>query len=85
MRCPASRISPPVMRPGGSSRPITAAPVSDLPAPDSPTTPRISPAPIVERDAVDRLEPAVARVERDFEVAHLEHGGVGHDARLATG
>ena len=25
----------------------------------------------VERNAVDRLEPAVARVERDFEVAHL--------------
>ena len=31
------------MRPGGSIRPITAAPVMDLPAPDSPTTPRISP------------------------------------------
>jgi hypothetical protein len=30
-------------RPGGSSRPMMAAPVSDLPAPDSPTTPRISP------------------------------------------
>ena len=60
MRCPASRISPPVMRPGGSSRPITAAPVSDLPAPDSPTTPRISPA-RCQRNAVDRLERAVAR------------------------
>ena len=34
MRCPSSRTSPPVMRPGGSSRPITAAPVSDLPAPE---------------------------------------------------
>ena len=44
MRCPSSRTSPPVMRPGGSSRPITAAPVSDLPAPDSPTTPSTSPA-----------------------------------------
>ncbi len=44
MRCPPSRTSPPVMRPGGSSRPITAAPVSDLPAPDSPTTPSTSPA-----------------------------------------
>ena len=43
MRRPLSRTSPPVMRPGGSSRPITAAPVSDLPAPDSPTTPSTSP------------------------------------------
>ena len=35
--------APPATRPGGSSRPMMAAPVSDLPAPDSPTTPRISP------------------------------------------
>ncbi len=34
-----------------------------------------------QRHAVDRLEPAVARVERDFEVAHLEHGRR-HGARL---
>ena len=34
---------PPAMRPGGSSRPMIALPVSDLPAPDSPTTPKISP------------------------------------------
>ena len=43
MRRPSKRISPAAMRPGGSSRPMIAAPVSDLPAPDSPTTPRISP------------------------------------------
>src|SRR3954468_6750686 len=43
MRCPRRRTSPPAMRPGGSIRPITAVPVIDLPAPDSPTTPRISP------------------------------------------
>ncbi|CUI54127.1 Uncharacterised protein [Achromobacter aegrifaciens] len=43
MRLPARWISPPPSRPGGSSRPITAMPVSDLPAPDSPTMPRISP------------------------------------------
>ena len=43
MRRPSSRISPPAMRPGGSSRPMMAAPVSDLPAPDSPTTPSTSP------------------------------------------
>ena len=46
MRWPSSRISPPATRPGGSSRPMMAAPVSDLPAPDSPTTPRISPGAI---------------------------------------
>src|SRR5689334_2301535 len=34
------------MRPGGSSSPMIAAPVSDLPAPDSPTTPSTSPGAI---------------------------------------
>ena len=43
MRSPERWIDPPAIRPGGSSSPITAVPVSDLPAPDSPTTPRISP------------------------------------------
>src|SRR4051812_35593255 len=43
MRSPFSRISPPAMRPGGSISPITAVPVIDLPAPDSPTTPSTSP------------------------------------------
>src|SRR5258708_29729638 len=43
MRRPSSRISPEAMRPGGSSRPMMALPVSDLPAPDSPTTPSTSP------------------------------------------
>src|SRR5450755_1199758 len=46
MRRPPSRISPPAMRPGGSMRPMIAAPVIDLPAPDSPTTPSTSPAAI---------------------------------------
>ena len=45
-RIPAKRISPPAMRPGGSSRPMMAAPVSDFPAPLSPTTPSTSPAAI---------------------------------------
>ncbi len=44
MRRPPRCTSPPAMRPGGSSRPMMAAPVSDLPAPDSPTTPSTSPA-----------------------------------------
>src|SRR3712207_6230783 len=43
IRAPESQISPPAMRPGGSMRPITAEPVTDLPAPDSPTTPSTSP------------------------------------------
>ena len=47
MRRPSSRISPPAIRPGRSSRPRMASPVIDLPAPDSPTTPRISPGRIV--------------------------------------
>src|SRR5471030_161960 len=34
------------MRPGGSSKPMMALPVSDLPAPDSPTTPSTSPGAI---------------------------------------
>ena len=44
-RCAGRRAGsrPPAMRPGGSSRPMMAAPVSDLPAPDSPTTPSTSP------------------------------------------
>src|SRR6187455_341401 len=46
MRRPSKRISPAAIRPGGSSRPMIDAPVSDLPAPDSPTTPRISPGAI---------------------------------------
>src|SRR5258708_542223 len=46
MRRPASRIWPPAIRPGGSSRPMMALPVSDLPAPDSPTTPSTSPGAI---------------------------------------
>jgi hypothetical protein len=47
MRRPASRISPEAMRPGPSSRPRMARPVIDFPAPDSPTTPRISPGRIM--------------------------------------
>ena len=75
-RCagPSSRISPPAMRPGGSSRPMIAAPVSDLPAPDSPTTPSTSPGAIVERDVVDRASAAcrAASGTRRAGVADLE-------------
>src|SRR5947209_8613447 len=44
MRRPDRWISPPPIRPGGSIRPMIAAPVSDFPAPDSPTTPSTSPS-----------------------------------------
>src|SRR5450432_4279301 len=43
------------MRPGGSIRPITASPVTDLPAPDSPTTPSTSPL------AMSKEMPSMAR------------------------
>src|SRR5258708_3477748 len=46
MRSPRNSTSPDAIRPGGSISPITAVPVIDLPAPDSPTTPRISPGAI---------------------------------------
>src|SRR3954452_16278123 len=55
IRVPDSRISPPLMRPGGSIRPITASPVTDLPAPDSPTTPSTSPL------AMSKETPSIAR------------------------
>src|ERR1700692_4020493 len=42
------------MRPGGSIRPITARPVTDFPAPDSPTTPRTSPL------AISKERPSIA-------------------------
>src|SRR5271170_7795858 len=54
MRRPSNSTRPPDMPPGGSSRPMIAAPVSDLPAPDSPTTPRTSPS------AMSKLRPSTA-------------------------
>src|ERR1700712_3518228 len=52
---PERKISPPLMRPGGSIRPITASPVTDFPAPDSPTTPSTSPL------AISKEIPSMAR------------------------
>src|SRR5664279_2447905 len=43
------------MRPGGSIRPMTARPVTDFPAPDSPTTPSTSPL------AMSKEIPSMAR------------------------
>ena len=72
MRLPASTIWPPAMRSGGSSRPMIAAAVSDLPAPDSPTTPSTSPGAIVEADIVDRDQSAAAGRQLDPQVLDLE-------------
>src|SRR5260370_26142107 len=43
MRRPPSVMLPPAIRSGGYNNPMIAAPVNDLPAPDSPTTPSTSP------------------------------------------
>src|ERR1700709_2561857 len=43
------------MRPGGAIRPLTASPVTDFPAPDSPTTPSTSPL------AISKETPSMAR------------------------
>src|SRR5882757_8975319 len=43
------------MRPGGSIRPMIASPVTDFPAPDSPTTPSTSPL------AMSKEIPSMAR------------------------
>jgi hypothetical protein len=47
------------------------APVSDLPAPDSPTTPRISPGCDVEGNVVQRAQRAAATRKLDHEVFDL--------------
>ena len=40
---PSSSTAPPVVRPGAGTRPMTPNAVSDLPLPDSPTRPSVSP------------------------------------------
>ena len=69
---PSNLIEPAAMRPvsGGIRRRIESA-VTDLPQPDSPTMPSVSPRAEVERHAVDRAHHAVERVELRVEVADL--------------
>jgi len=43
---PLNSTSPAITSPGGSIRPKMEKPVTDLPEPDSPTRPRISPGPM---------------------------------------
>ena len=47
---PSSRIPPPSTAPGSGTSPTTARQVTLFPDPDSPTSPRISPAPTLEAD-----------------------------------
>ena len=74
MRLPGS------MRPGcWISRRIESA-VTDLPHPDSPTMPSVSPAPIVEGDAVHRAGDAGAGVEVRAKIGDGEEGWLRHRA-----
>src|SRR6266851_3455962 len=73
MRLPSNRMRPPAMWPGGSSRPMMAAPVSDLPAPDSPTTPSTSPSPMAKEmpstaiDAQARIDGVVKKIDDEID------------------
>ena len=58
-------------------RPMTAEPVTDLPAPDSPTTPSTSPLAMSKEIAVDGLQDAAAGDELDPQIADGEDG-LGH-------
>ena len=60
------------MRPGRSSNPTIAAPVSDLPAPDSPTTPRISPASMLNDTRSKRPQHAAPRGKFDGQVLDFQ-------------
>src|SRR6185436_9687033 len=51
---PSKTIRPPTVRPGGSTRPRMEKPVTVLPQPDSPTSPRISPG------LTEKLTPSTA-------------------------
>jgi len=58
-RCPSNTISPPAMRPGGDGTScITDRLVTDLPDPDSPTIPSVSPR------RTSKLTPSTARTTR---------------------
>ena len=61
MSRPSKTTRPPV----GSSRRITQRAIVDLPQPDSPTTPRVSPSRTVKRDAVDGLDRTDLLLEDD--------------------
>ncbi len=85
MRWPSSRISPAAMRPGGSSRPMMAVPVSDLPAPDSPTTPSTSPG-AMSKETSSTATSVPRRVGKlDAQVADVEQRRASLDISAASG
>ena len=77
MRWPSRMTLPPTTRPGLSSRPIAALPMVDLPAPDSPTTPRISPEAKLEGDVPGGDRVAAPRGEFHPEIFDVENGAHG--------
>ena len=75
---PSKTILPPATRPGASIRPMRASPVTDLPEPDSPTSPTTSPAAIRTGPAVlDRQVFPAAGPKGDLKVLDGEDGRVG--------
>ena len=86
-RCAGRRAGsrPPAMRPGGSSRPMMAAPVSDLPAPDSPTTPRTSPGAMSKRDVVERRAACRAGSGTRRAGSRTSSSGIAADAQRSFG
>jgi hypothetical protein len=72
IRSPSSRISPAPIRPGGSIRPMIAAPVSDLPAPGFPDDAQHLAGRDRERHVVDRDQRAASRRKLDAEIADLQ-------------
>ncbi len=62
------------MRPGSSIIPSSAWAVTLLPEPDSPTSPSVSPLPIVKLTSADGVDGAAAGEEVDLEVVDLEDG-----------
>ena len=72
-RCPGSAGGRRSRSPGSSMSRATASAVSDLPEPDSPTTPTASPGSIAEGHAPDRLDGALLRREGHRQVPHVEH------------
>jgi hypothetical protein len=56
---PSRRTRPPTMRPGGSTSPMMEKPVTVLPDPDSPTSPRTLTLVDTEAHIVDRFDDAL--------------------------
>ena len=77
MSCPSKRISPETILPGGLGiRRMIERFVTDLPEPDSPTMPSVSPRSQVEADAVNRLDDAVLGLEVRPQVSDRKNGAV---------